>query len=72
MIPIEQRKAEEVLGVSGGFGQDLPTIKWAPQGSPVYNPAFDVTPAELTTGWILDNGSFTQNDIKSGALQKRN
>jgi methylthioribose-1-phosphate isomerase len=59
LIPIEQRKAAEVLG------------EWAPQESPVYNPAFDVTPAELTSGWILDTGVFTQADIKSGALQKR-
>lgn len=71
-IPIEQRKAEEVLGVSGSFGGSPSTIEWAPEGSPVYNPAFDVTPATLTTGWILDNGAFSQADIKAGALKKRN
>jgi len=69
-IPIEQRKAEEVLGVSGSFGGSPSTIEWAPEGSPVYNPSFDVTPATLTTGWILDNGVFNQNDIKMGALKK--
>ncbi len=71
-IPIEQRKAEEVLGVSGSFGGSPSTIEWAPEGSPVYNPAFDVTPAMLITGWILDNGAFSQKDIQSGALKKRN
>lgn len=71
-IPIEQRKAEEVLGVSGSFGGSPSTIEWAPEGSPAYNPAFDVTPASLTTGWILDNGVFTQADIKTGALKQRN
>ncbi|MBS1970335.1 MAG: S-methyl-5-thioribose-1-phosphate isomerase [Bdellovibrionales bacterium] len=71
-IPIEQRKAEEVLGVSGSFGGSPSTIEWAPEGSPVYNPAFDVTPAKLTTGWILDNGAFSQKDIQAGALKKRN
>ncbi|WP_413287615.1 S-methyl-5-thioribose-1-phosphate isomerase [Bdellovibrio sp. HCB337] len=71
-IPIEQRKAEEVLGVSGSFGDSPSTIEWAPEGTPAYNPAFDVTPAHLTTAWILDNGVFTQKDIESGALKKRN
>jgi len=70
-IPIEQRKAEEVLGVSGSFGNAPSTIEWAPEGSPAYNPAFDVTPASLTSAWILDTGVFTQNDIKEGALTKR-
>ena len=47
-IPIEQRAAEEV---THGFGR--PT---APDGSNVYNPAFDVTPAELVTAIITDRG----------------
>ncbi len=65
-IPIEQRAPQEVQGVKGAFGEVL----WAPQKSQVYNPAFDVTPAELTTGWILDAGFFDQNDVKAKALQK--
>jgi methylthioribose-1-phosphate isomerase len=28
----------------------------APAGSAVYNPAFDVTPAELITGWVTERG----------------
>ena len=28
----------------------------APAGSAVYNPAFDVTPAELITGWVSERG----------------
>jgi methylthioribose-1-phosphate isomerase len=47
-IPIEQRAAEEV---TSGFGQ--PT---APAGSRVYNPAFDVTPADLIAAIITDRG----------------
>lgn len=47
-IPIEQRAAEEV---TRGFG--CPT---APSGVTVYNPAFDVTPAELITAIITDRG----------------
>lgn len=46
-IPIEQRAAQEVL-VPGDFKVD------------VYNPAFDVTPAKLTTAWILDSGIYKE------------
>lgn len=41
LIPIEQRAASEVTGVAGSFG----SVQWAPENAPVYNPAFDVTPA---------------------------
>ncbi len=47
-IPIEQRAAEEI---TNGFG--APT---APAGAAVYNPAFDVTPAELITAIVTDRG----------------
>jgi methylthioribose-1-phosphate isomerase len=47
-IPIEQRDAREI---THGFGR--PT---APEGVEVYNPAFDVTPADLITGIITEKG----------------
>jgi len=47
-IPIEERGAEEIVEISGN--------QIAPQGVPVYNPAFDVTPAELVTAIITDRG----------------
>jgi methylthioribose-1-phosphate isomerase len=47
-IPIEQRAAEEV---AAGFGRQT-----APDGAAVYNPAFDVTPAELIAAIITDRG----------------
>ncbi|MSQ11329.1 MAG: S-methyl-5-thioribose-1-phosphate isomerase [Dehalococcoidia bacterium] len=47
-IPIEQRKPEEVRGFGG--------VKTAPDGVPVYNPAFDVTPARLVTAIITERG----------------
>lgn len=47
-IPIEQRGANEVLG----FGN----VRTAPQGVSVYNPAFDVTPAENITAIITEKG----------------
>jgi methylthioribose-1-phosphate isomerase len=49
-IVIEERDAAEVRGVAG-----RPT---APVDSPVYNPAFDVTPAELITAIITERGIF--------------
>jgi len=47
-IPIEQRSADEI---TCSFGK--PT---APAGANVYNPAFDVTPAELIAAIITDRG----------------
>ncbi|MFE8100010.1 S-methyl-5-thioribose-1-phosphate isomerase [Brenneria goodwinii] len=61
-IPIEQRAAAEVTGVSGRFGH----CRWAPENAPVYNPAFDVTPAALISGWVLDNGIVTPQAVKEG------
>ena len=63
-IPIEQRGADEIRGVAGSFG----SCNWSPVDAPVYNPAFDVTPAELVTGWILDSGVFDFDDIAAGAF----
>jgi methylthioribose-1-phosphate isomerase len=47
-IPIEERPASEVTGYRG--------TRWAPEGVSVRNPAFDVTPAELITGIICEEG----------------
>lgn len=61
-IPIEQRSAEEIRGVRGAFGE----VSWAPAQTPVDNPAFDVTPAELVDGWILNTGFFNRDAIRAG------
>lgn len=47
-IPIEHRKSEEVTHPLG--------LQIAPEGIEVYNPAFDVTPAELISAIITDKG----------------
>jgi methylthioribose-1-phosphate isomerase len=47
-IPIEERAADEI---TQGFGRQT-----APARIAVYNPAFDVTPAELITAIITDRG----------------
>ncbi|AHG21343.1 methylthioribose-1-phosphate isomerase [Chania multitudinisentens RB-25] len=65
-IPIEQRAAEEVTGVAGSFG----SCQWAPADAPVYNPAFDVTPAALISGWVLDSGVITPEQVADGIFQR--
>jgi methylthioribose-1-phosphate isomerase len=47
-IPIEERNSDEVTSFRG--------IKTAPEGVPVYNPAFDVTPNPFITAIITEAG----------------
>jgi methylthioribose-1-phosphate isomerase len=47
-IPIEQRAAVEVKSFRG--------VTVAPEGAGAYNPAFDVTPRDLVTGFITEKG----------------
>lgn len=58
-IPIEMRPSFEVRGAKGAFGQ----CQWAPSDADVFNPAFDVTPAELVTAFIIDDQKI---DYKMG------
>lgn len=55
-IPIEQRNALEVTTIHGSHPV-------APAGVAVYNPAFDVTPAELITGIITERGVFKPGEL---------
>jgi methylthioribose-1-phosphate isomerase len=65
-IPIEQRAPDEVRGAAGSFGECV----WSPPRAPVFNPAFDVTPARLVTGWVFDTGVLGPEDIAVGALRE--
>ncbi|MGA2781268.1 MAG: S-methyl-5-thioribose-1-phosphate isomerase [Smithella sp.] len=47
-IPIEERKNEEVTHFKG--------FRSAPEGTEVYNPAFDITPAKYITAIITEKG----------------
>ena len=47
-IPIEERSGDEVTMIGG--------VRIAPEGVPVFNPAFDVTPARYITGIITEEG----------------
>ena len=60
-IPIEQRAAREV---AEGFGR-----RTVPRGVPVYNPAFDVTPAKYIEGLITELGVLRSPFRKSIAAK---
>ena len=57
-IPIEERSAEEVT-VIHGRDKDGNITSVRITDSPAGNPAFDVTPARLVTGYITENGVTT-------------
>lgn len=50
-IPIEERDPRELTEIEG--------VRVAPEGTPVYNPGFDVTPGRLITGIITERGVFS-------------
>ena len=56
-VPIEERAAREVTHVRGRADDGrLLDVEVVAPGSPVANPAFDVTPARLVTGIITERG----------------
>ncbi|KAG7397871.1 hypothetical protein PHYBOEH_012062 [Phytophthora boehmeriae] len=66
-IPIEERSADEVACVQG--------VRIAPEGCPVFNPAFDVTPHRYLTGIITEEGvcypPFDQSLAKAKAAAEK-
>jgi methylthioribose-1-phosphate isomerase len=56
-IPIEERHGGEVSEVTGRLASgEIATVRLTPEGSPVANYAFDVTPSRLVTGLITERG----------------
>ncbi|WP_407522406.1 S-methyl-5-thioribose-1-phosphate isomerase [Methylobacterium oryzisoli] len=56
-IPIEERDAREVTHLTGRTDEGgFATVAVVSPGSPVANPAFDVTPSRLVTGLITERG----------------
>jgi methylthioribose-1-phosphate isomerase len=72
-IPIEQRGAEEVTDITGRTADGkIETVRVVPEGSPVANYAFDVTPARLVTGLITERGVLgASSDALSAAFPER-
>jgi methylthioribose-1-phosphate isomerase len=61
-IPIEQRSGDEVSKMTGRTADgEIETVTIIPDGSPVANYAFDVTPARLVTGLITERGVIAAN-----------
>jgi methylthioribose-1-phosphate isomerase len=56
-IPIEQRGSEEVTTMTGRTPDGrIETVQITPDGSPVANYGFDVTPARLVTALVTERG----------------
>jgi methylthioribose-1-phosphate isomerase len=56
-IPIEERDGAEVASITGRTADGrIETVRVVPDGSPVKNYGFDVTPARLVTGLITERG----------------
>ena len=60
-IPIEKRNSEEVSYIQGVHQNSVINIQITPNGSPVENYAFDVTPSRLVSGLITEYGIFEAN-----------
>jgi methylthioribose-1-phosphate isomerase len=54
-IPIEERDGDEL--------RKLGQRQLIPEKADTYNPAFDVTPAELIAGYITEDGILSAEDI---------
>jgi methylthioribose-1-phosphate isomerase len=65
-IPIEDRPADEVAVIRG--------VRIAPVGTAVKNPSFDVTPAELITAIVTEEGALKAplGPALAAAMQRRN
>lgn len=61
-IPIEERDPAEIYQV----GDTILT----PPGVEFYNPAFDVTPAELITAIVTEHGAFAPGELKKGQAKQ--
>ncbi|MBF6469628.1 S-methyl-5-thioribose-1-phosphate isomerase [Nocardia beijingensis] len=62
-IVVEERAAAEVTGFGG--------VATAPADTEVFNPAFDVTPGELVTAVVTENGVVHRSDPSGGPAAAR-
>jgi methylthioribose-1-phosphate isomerase len=72
-IPIEQRSADEVALMTGKTKDGrIESVQVVPDGSPVANYGFDVTPARLVTGLITERGVLkASRDALTAAFPER-
>ena len=68
-IPIEARDPREVTHLWGALADGaLGWVQVSAPGSPAANPAFDVTPARLITGFITERGRCAASEEGLGVL----
>ncbi|MDX1908229.1 MAG: S-methyl-5-thioribose-1-phosphate isomerase [Bacteroidia bacterium] len=72
-IPIEERSPAEVSWVQGWDRetQSVRQVLITPPDSPAANPAFDVTPARMVTGYLTEYGLFEGGKTGITALMSR-
>ncbi|MFF9350004.1 S-methyl-5-thioribose-1-phosphate isomerase [Streptomyces sp. NPDC014734] len=62
-ITVEQRRGDEVTEFTapraGAGGDEAGGVRVAPAGTTAYNPAFDVTPPELVTAIVTEEGAVS-------------
>ncbi|MEO8714432.1 MAG: S-methyl-5-thioribose-1-phosphate isomerase [Acetobacteraceae bacterium] len=68
-VPIEERDPAEVTDITGRAADgSVVTVRVAAEGSPAANPAFDVTPARLLSGFITERGRCEASEAGLWAL----
>jgi methylthioribose-1-phosphate isomerase len=65
-VPIEERSGAEVATVTGESGQSVRVTR-----SNVRNPAFDITPAALVTGYVTEAGIAADAAALAALLEER-
>lgn len=55
-IPIEERSSEEVEFMEGTTIRGMDRVRICEEGTKIFNPGFDITPARLVTGLITERG----------------
>jgi translation initiation factor eIF-2B subunit alpha/methylthioribose-1-phosphate isomerase len=61
-IPIEERDPSEVHGMMGK--------RSSPEVSEAFNPAFDMTPGDLVTSYITEEGVFSRDELVDKYIKK--
>jgi len=70
-VVIEERSEDEVHFQAGPDEHGtIRRIRVTSPGSPARNPAFDVTPARLVTGYVTDTGVLGREEIPSAAANQ--
>lgn len=67
-IPIEERSGDEVRFIDGLGPDGIQRVRLTPDASSAFNPAFDVTPADLISGFITEEGVVSPRQL-AGRVQ---